>query len=126
VPAALQDWIDVVVVLAAVGSINVMLLGWIELRQRITSKAVQLQLDSLGPGAAHPVMVQGAQVAGRHFVSYWVVLLNALVAALTIPSANPQGYVSAVIAALMLVQYVSSVAAGEREEVQHQRGRADQ
>jgi hypothetical protein len=123
-PELLQGWLDVVVVLAAVGSINVVLLGWVELRQRITRKAIQLRLDSLGPGVAHPVMVQGAQVAARHFVTYWVVLMNGLLAALSIPSANTQGFLSAAIAAVMLVQYVSAVAAGERDEPQQVQKRA--
>lgn len=58
---ALGPW-DVAVPLVVVASACTVLLGVVELRRRLTSKAVALGLDEQGPGLAHPVMVQVSAV----------------------------------------------------------------
>jgi len=55
-------------------SVSVLVLGSVELQRRQISKAQVLQLDKQGPGAAHPIMVQGAQSAAKTYV--WVFLMG--------------------------------------------------
>lgn len=75
----LQPLLGVAIPLLVVGALNVLLLAVVEFR-KVTSKAVALGLDDQGPGAAHPIMVQGAQDAARVAANLYLIAVNGTMA----------------------------------------------